>query len=117
MMTPAVPRRSNRISEVSLKSTSRVRLPFDDAFHDLLPGIRAARRQATLFEPRLRSRLNAGIGVGFAHRFLDAGLEPGILLQDAPNVIALDQNSRPPAAGAPLRLVIPLEEMDENDPQ
>src|SRR5215831_20485737 len=87
-----VPRRSTRMSAFAFKSTSQVRRPFDSAIHDLLPGIRAARRQATLFEPRLRRRFDAGVCVGFSHRFLDAGLEAGILLQHAANVIALDQN-------------------------
>src|SRR5262245_17357913 len=117
MTMPAVPRRSNRMSAFALKSTSRVRRPFDSAIHDLLPGIRAARRQAALFELRLRRRFDPGVGIGFAHRFLDPRLQARILLQDATNMIALDHNARPPAARAPLRLVIPLEEVDENDPQ
>jgi len=65
----------------------------------------------------LRRRFDAGIGVGFADRFLDASFKSGIFLQDATNMIALDQNARPPAARTPLRLVIPLEKVDKSDPQ
>src|SRR5262249_35863034 len=107
----------NRMSAFALKSASRVRRPFDSAIHDLLPGIRAARREAALIEPRLRRRLDAGIGVGFSHCLLDARLEAGILLQHATHMIALDQNAGAPAARAPLRLVIPPEKVNQNDPQ
>src|SRR5262249_21209630 len=95
---PAAPRRSNRMSVEGLKSESRVRRPIDGTIHDLLPGIGAAGGQAALAQLGLRSRLDAGVRIGVADRFVDPRFEARIFLQHAPNMIALHQDARPPAA-------------------
>jgi hypothetical protein len=96
---------------------SAARRPINGPLHNLLPGVWAVNQIQAVIKARLRRSHDASIRIGVSNCLVDARFDAGVSLENSANIIALHQNAGSPTPRSAIRLMIPFEKMQQNDPQ